>query len=59
MVREVTQVISKGTMVDLEFLDANDFNYLGSILDLEYAYLLTYADISTVIFIVKWLLMKY
>ncbi|NLL02318.1 MAG: DNA mismatch repair protein MutS, partial [Mollicutes bacterium] len=45
--REVTQVISKGTMVDLEFLDANDFNYLGSILDLEYAYLLTYADIST------------
>ncbi len=45
--REVTQVISKGTMVDLEFLDSSDFNYLGSILDLQYAYLLTYADIST------------
>ncbi|MDD2504657.1 MAG: DNA mismatch repair protein MutS [Bacilli bacterium] len=45
--REVTQVISKGTMVDLEFLDSSDFNYLGSIIDYDYAYLLTYADIST------------
>lgn len=45
--REVVNVISKGTMVDLEFLNSYDFNYLGSILDLTYAYLLTYADIST------------
>ncbi|MDD4188069.1 MAG: DNA mismatch repair protein MutS [Bacilli bacterium] len=45
--REVTSVISKGTMVDLEFLDGHDFNYIGSILDLNYKYILTYADIST------------
>lgn len=45
--REVTEVISKGTLVDLEYLDASDFNFLGSIIDYNYAYLLTYADIST------------
>src|SRR5574344_456651 len=45
--REVVNVISKGTMVDLEFLNSYDFNYLGSILDLTYAYLVTYADVST------------
>ena len=45
--REVTQVISKGTMVDLEFLNAQDFNFIGSVLDFNYAYLITYADIST------------
>ena len=45
--REVINVISKGTMVDLEFLNSNDFNYIASILDLEYSYLITYADIST------------
>src|SRR5574344_2808309 len=45
--REVINVVSKGTMVDLEFLDSYDFNYLGSILDLTYAYLVTYADVST------------
>ena len=45
--REVISVVSKGTLVDLDFLSAYDFNFIGSILDLEYAYLITYADIST------------
>lgn len=45
--REVTEVISKGTFIDLDYLNSNDFNYIGSILDLKYTYLLTYADIST------------
>lgn len=45
--REVINVVSKGTLVDLDFLDSFDFNYLASIIDLNYAYLLTYADIST------------
>jgi len=40
-------VVSKGTLVDLDFLNGADFNYLGSILDVNYAYILTYADIST------------
>jgi len=45
--RGVVQVISKGTFVDLEFLDSKDTNYIGSILDFNYAYILSYADIST------------
>ena len=45
--REVTEVISKGTMTDLEFLDNKDFNYLGSILEYPSSYIVTYADIST------------
>ena len=45
--RKVINVVSKGTLVDLEFLNGQDFNYLGSIIDLEYAYALTYADVST------------
>lgn len=45
--REVIDVVSKGTLVDLDFLNSYDFNYIASLLDLDYAYLLTYADIST------------
>lgn len=45
--REVTEVISKGTMTDLEFLDNKDFNYLGSIIEYPSSYIVTYADIST------------
>ena len=45
--RGVVQVFSKGTIVDLEFLDSKDTNYIGSILDYNYEYLITYADIST------------
>lgn len=45
--REVTEVISKGTMTDLEFLDGKDFNYIGSIISMPSSYLVTYADIST------------
>ena len=45
--REVINVVSKGTLVDLDYLNGNDFNYIGSIIDINYAYVLTYADIST------------
>ena len=45
--RGVVQVISKGTFVDLEFLDSKDTNYIGSILDFNYSYILSYTDIST------------
>ena len=38
--REVVEVITKGTMVDLEFLNDKDFNYIGSIIDFDYIYLL-------------------
>ncbi len=45
--RGVVQVFSKGTLVDLEYLDSKDTNYIGSILDFNYEYLITYTDIST------------
>ena len=45
--RDVIEVITKGTLVDLEFLNENDFNYIGSIIDYKYVYLLTYTDLST------------
>ena len=45
--RGVVQVFSKGTIVDLEYLDSKDTNYIGSILDYNYEYIITYADIST------------
>ena len=45
--RGVIQVISKGTLTDLEMMDAKDTNYIASILDFGASYILTYADIST------------
>ncbi|MCM1053419.1 MAG: DNA mismatch repair protein MutS [Ruminococcus sp.] len=45
--RGVIDVITKGTLINSEFLSEHDNNYIGSVLDLEYLYLLTYADIST------------
>ena len=45
--RGVVQVVSKGTMVDLEYLDSKSANYIGSIIDVNSEYLITYADIST------------
>ena len=45
--RGVVQVFSKGTIVDLEYLDSKDSNFIGSILDYNNEYLITYADIST------------
>ena len=45
--RGVVEVISKGSVVNLESLNEHDNNYIASILDLNYLYLVTYADIST------------
>lgn len=45
--RDVIEVITKGTLVDLEFLTENDFNYIGGIIDYKYVYLLTFTDVST------------
>lgn len=45
--RGVVQVLSKGTVVDPELLKSYENNYIASILDLEYVFVLTYADIST------------
>lgn len=45
--REVTQIVSKGTMMNSEFLDEKSNNYIGNIIDLSYCYVISYADIST------------
>lgn len=45
--RGLTQIISKGTVMNGESLAENDFNYIGNILDFEHAYGVSYTDITT------------
>ena len=45
--REVLQILSKGTMMNSEFLDEKTNNYIGNVIDLKYIYVISYADIST------------
>ena len=45
--RDVTEVISSGTIVDSNSLDEKENNYIGSIYDYEYCYSIVYADITT------------
>ena len=45
--RDLTQIVSVGTNFNNETLKEYDNNYIGAILDLSHAYILTYADIST------------
>ena len=44
--RDVVEVITKGTILD-NMLDEKSNNYIGSIYDFLYTYVLTYSDIST------------
>ena len=45
--RGVTQVLSKGTLVDFDMLNEHDNNYIASLLDFKTKYIITYSDIST------------
>ena len=45
--REVLQIVSKGTMMNSEFLDEKNNNYIGNIIDIDYAFIISYTDIST------------
>ena len=45
--RGVTEVISKGTIVNEELLNRNDNHYIGCVIDFDYIYVLCYMDIST------------
>ena len=45
--RGVVEVISKGTIADYEMLNEHDNSYICSILDFNYIFVLTYADVST------------
>lgn len=44
--RDVIQVVTKGTRLD-DNLNSKDYNYIGSIYDFDYCYVLSYIDIST------------
>ncbi len=45
--REVTRIVTKGTLMSDDMLDAKSNNYIGAIIDLGYLYSLSYADLST------------
>src|SRR5574344_1016194 len=45
--RDLTQIISKGMVFDGDTLDEKDFNYIGSVIDYDHAYVISYADITT------------
>ena len=45
--RGVVEVLSKGTIADYELLSEHDNSYIASVLDFNYIYMITYADIST------------
>ena len=43
--REVIQIVSAGTITNTEMVNEKDFNYIASITDLSYVYVLSYADV--------------
>ena len=43
--REVIQIVSAGTITSTEIVNEKDFNYIASITDLKYIYVLSYADL--------------
>lgn len=45
--RDVTEVISSGTITSTSSLNEKENNYIGSLYDLSYVYILTYSDITT------------
>ena len=45
--RGVTQVVTKGTMMESSSLDEKVNNYIGSVYDFEHCYALSYTDITT------------
>ena len=45
--RDVTEVISSGTIINSNSLDEKTNNYIGSIYDYEYCYAIVYTDITT------------
>jgi len=45
--REVTQIVSAGTITSTEIVNEKDFNYIASITDYNYVYALSYADLLT------------
>ena len=53
--RGLTQIISKGTVIDSESLDESEYNYIGNIMDYSDNYSICYTDITTGIIYVSML----
>lgn len=49
--RGVTQVVTKGTLMESSSLDEKTNNYIGSIYDFKHCYALSYTDITTGTFV--------
>lgn len=45
--REVTEVISSGTIINVNSLNEKENNYIGMLYDFVYGYVITYCDITT------------
>ena len=45
--RDLIQIISKGTMMEHEYLKEYENNYIGNIMDFHHVYLISYTDITT------------
>lgn len=45
--RDIIQVVSSGTRMNSDMLDEKSNNYIGNIIDIKYAYVVSYSDIST------------
>ena len=45
--REVTEVISSGTIINVNSLNEKENNYIGNLYDFNYGFVLTYTDITT------------
>ena len=45
--RDITEVISSGTVITSNALNEKENNFIGSLYSLDYCYILTYADITT------------
>ena len=43
--KEVTEIVSKGTLTNTDCLDENDYNFIASITDYNYIYALSYLDL--------------
>lgn len=45
--REVTEIVSRGTVISSNSLNEKENNYIGSVYDYDYSYVITYSDITT------------
>ena len=45
--RDIVQIITAGTRMNSDYLDDGSNNFIGALLDIKYAYVISYADVTT------------